>query len=399
MPNHKPIPFMDLKTPHLELADELVEVFREAVSTARFIGGPQVEGFEEEFARYCDAQHSVGVGSGTDAVRFALMACGVKEGDSVVTVPFTFIATTEAISQAGALPEFVDIDSRTFNIDPEALSKFLREGCRRDGEGRLVSRRSGRPVTAVVPVHIYGQPVDMDAVLELAAEFGLQVIEDSAQAVGADYFSRKEDRWRRTGSMGRMAAFSFYPGKNLGACGEAGAVTTNDAELAAKVRMIRDHGQAKKYYHDLEGYNGRLDAIQAGALRIKLRRLDAWTEARRQRAEIYDRSFRDLGGLTAPYQPGWVRSVYHLYVVRVANRDRLAEELAADGIGSGLHYPMSLHQQKAYDYLGYAQGDFPESERAASEIISLPLFPELSSEDQARVCERVKTSLSSSALV
>ena len=213
---------------------------------------------------------AVGVSSGTDALRFALMACGVQQGDVVVTVPNTFIATTEAISQAGALPEFVDIDERTYNLDPAKLKEYLEKQCEVNSSGRLMSLRSGRPVTAVVPVHLYGQMADMDPILELAEQYGLIVVEDACQAHGAEYFSRKQGRWMKAGSIGQAAAFSFYPGKNLGACGEAGAVTTNDAALASKMKMLRDHGQAKKYYHDVEGYNGRLDAIQAGILHAKL---------------------------------------------------------------------------------------------------------------------------------
>ena len=260
------IPFLDLITPHVELEQELVAVFQRALRTAGFIGGPMVEEFEKSFAAFCGTKHSIAISSGTDALRFAIMACGIKPGDVVVTVPHTFIATTEAISQAGALPEFVDIDERTYNMDPEKLQEYLEQQCEKDKSGKLISRRSGRPVTAIVPVHLYGQMVDMDAILDLAARFGLVVIEDACQAHGAEYFSRKQNRWMKAGSMGRAAAFSFYPGKNLGACGEAGAVTTNDTAVAKKISMLRDHGQAEKYYHDIEGYNGRLDAIQAGLL-------------------------------------------------------------------------------------------------------------------------------------
>ena len=262
------IPFLDLVTPHVELERELTDVFQRALRSAGFIGGPMVEEFEKAFAAFCHTKYSVAVNSGTDALRFALMAVGVRQGDVVVTVPHTFIATTEAISQAGALPEFVDVDEQTYNMDPAKLREYLEQKCARDDSGRLISRRSKRPVTAIVPVHLYGQMVDMDAILELADRFGLIVVEDACQAHGAQYFSRKHNAWMMAGSMGRAAAFSFYPGKNLGACGEAGAVTTNEETIAADIRMIRDHGQAKKYYHNIEGYNGRLDAIQAGLLHV-----------------------------------------------------------------------------------------------------------------------------------
>ena len=236
------IPFLDLVTPHIELEQELTGVFRRALVTAGFIGGPMVEDFEKDFATFCGASHSVAVSSGTDALRFAIMACGVEPGDAVVTVPHTFIATTEAISQAGAVPEFVDIDEHTYNMSVEMLRQFLEEQCTREKSGRLVSMRSGRPVTAIVPVHLYGQMADMDPILRLAGKYGLMVIEDACQAHGAEYFSKRLKCWMKAGSMGRAAAFSFYPGKNLGACGEAGAVTTNDTVLADKVKMLRDHG-------------------------------------------------------------------------------------------------------------------------------------------------------------
>jgi dTDP-4-amino-4,6-dideoxygalactose transaminase len=385
------IPFLDLVTPHVELESELTEVFRRALRTAGFIGGPMVEEFEKAFAEFCGAKCAVGVGSGTDALRFALMACGVKPGDVVVTVPNTFIATTEAISQAGALPEFVDIDGRTYNMDPARLGEYLEKQCTVDDTGTLVTRRSGRPVTAVVPVHLYGQMVDMDPILELAERYGLVVIEDACQAHGAEYFSRKHNRWMKAGSMGRAAAFSFYPGKNLGACGEAGAVTTNDATLAAKVKMLRDHGQAKKYYHDVEGYNGRLDAIQAGILRTKLGHLAKWNGQRRERAAEYKRLLTEANcGINPAYEPGWSEAVYHLYVVRTSDRDGFMEHLKQAGIGTGIHYPIPLHLQKAYAALNYRKGDFPVAEKVAAEIVSLPMFPQLTNEQQARVGNEIR---------
>jgi dTDP-4-amino-4,6-dideoxygalactose transaminase len=385
------IPFLDLVTPHVELENELTAVFQQSIRTAGFIGGPMVENFEKAFATFCDAQHSVAVNSGTDALRFALMAAGVRAGDVVVTVPHTFIATTEAISQARALPEFVDIDERTYNMDPEKLREYLEQKCSKDAAGTLVSRRSGRPVTAVVPVHLYGQMADMDAILDLAHRFNLIVVEDACQAHGAEYFSRKQNRWMKAGSIGRAAAFSFYPGKNLGACGEAGAVTTNDGALAAQVRMIRDHGQAKKYYHDVEGYNGRLDAMQAGFLHVKLNHLAKWNEQRRQRAAEYKRLFEvAVSAANIPYEPSWSRAVYHLYVLRTDDREGLMAHLKNAGIGTGIHYPIPLHLQKAYLSLNYSRGDFPNTERAAATIVSLPMFPNLTSEQQARVVNEVQ---------
>ena len=383
------IPFLDLVTPHVELEQELTEVFQKALRTAGFIGGPMVEEFEKAFAEFCGASDSIAVSSGTDALRFALMACGVRPGDVVVTVPHTFIATTEAISQAGATPEFVDIDEHTYNMDPDKLRAYLESECDVDPMGRLISRRSGKPVTAVVPVHLYGQTADMDPILEVAERFDLIVIEDACQAHGAEYFSRKQNRWMKAGSIGRAAAFSFYPGKNLGACGEAGAVTTNDKKIADTVRKLRDHGQAKKYYHDMEGYNGRLDAIQAGLLHAKLAHLAKWNEQRRERAERYNQLLAAEDSLILPHEPTWSRAVYHLFVVRTEDREGLMAHLKNAGIGTGIHYPIPLHLQKAYGCLQYRKGDFPVVERIAAEIVSLPMFPQLTAEQQERVVREI----------
>jgi dTDP-4-amino-4,6-dideoxygalactose transaminase len=384
--NTNSIPFLDLVTPHVEMEQELTEIFRQVLRTAGFIGGPMVEEFEKAFAAFCGTSHSIAISSGTDALRFAIMACGVRPGDVVVTVPHTFIATTEAISQAGALPEFVDIDERTYNMDSEKLREYLEVRCTADKSGKLVSRQSGRPVTAVVPVHLYGQTADMDAIQELADRYGLIVVEDACQAHGAEYFSRKQNRWMRAGSMGVAAAFSFYPGKNLGACGEAGAITSNNAELAKTVKMLRDHGQAQKYYHDIEGYNGRLDAMQAGFLHVKLSHLARWNTLRRERAAEYNRLLANCdAAITPPFEPSWSRAVYHLYVVRTENREGLMAHLKEAGIGTGIHYPVPLHLQKAYSSLGYCAGDFPVCEKVTPQVVSLPMFPQLTSEQQARV--------------
>jgi dTDP-4-amino-4,6-dideoxygalactose transaminase len=389
-PHKDSIPFLDLVTPHVELERELADVFHQTLTTAAFIGGPMVEEFEKAFATFCNTDFSVAISSGTDALRFALMACGVKPGDAVVTVPHTFIATTEAISQAGALPEFVEIDERTYNLDPEKLRQFFETQCTVNKSGKLISRRSGRPITAVVPVHLYGQTADIDAIQELADRYGLIVIEDACQAHGAEYFSRKRGCWMKAGSMGRAAAFSFYPGKNLGACGEAGAVTTNDETVAAKIRMLRDHGQAKKYYHDIEGYNGRLDSLQAGILHVKLAHLAKWNEQRRERAAEYSRLLASGdGSVVAPYEPSWSRAVYHLYVVRTEDRNGMAARLKAVGIGTGIHYPIPLHLQNAYRSKRYKAGDFPVCEKISSEILSLPMFPQLTIGQQAEVVKEV----------
>ena len=427
-----PIPFLDLVATHRELEEELVAVCREAIRSAWFIGGPQVEGFEREFAEYCGTEHCVGVGSGTDAVRFALMAAGVGPGDAVVTVSHTFIATVEAIGQAGAATEFVDIDERTYNLSPEALAEYL-AACETDPTtGRPKGRRTGKPIKAVVPVHLYGQPADMDAIQALADRYNLVIIEDAAQAHGAEYLqsagsgkstaagpaaasgsqptegvhpqastfnpqpSTPSGGWRRTGGFGVAAAFSFSPGKNLGACGEAGAVTTNDGEMAKRIRMLRDHGQARKYYHDLEGYNGRLDAIQAGMLRIKLRHLDNWNAQRRAAAARYNALLTPNSLLptpnscSPPYAPPGTRAGYHLYVIRVSEREGRMAHLKERGIATALHYPVPVHLQDCYRAWGYGPGDLPATERVAAEIVSLPMFPGLTEEQQARVAAGIE---------
>jgi dTDP-4-amino-4,6-dideoxygalactose transaminase len=381
------VPFVDLVASHRELREELRAVFEEVLDTAHFAGGPLVEAFEQDFGAVSGSRFCVAVGNGTDALRFALIAAGVQPGDTVVTVPLTFIATTEAISQAGGRFDLVDIDEPTYTMDPAKLRTYFERQCRRDRRtGRLVSRRTGSPVTAIVPVHLYGQMADMDPIIELAAEHEVVVVEDACQAQGAEYFSKRDGAWRRAGSMGRAAAFSFYPAKNLGACGEAGAITTGDAEVARICRMLRDHGQSAKYAHDFEGYNGRLDAIQAGILHVKLRHLDRWNERRREHARRYTELLAGVDGILAlPFEPTWSRPVYHLYVVRVPDRDRLQQDLGAAGIGTGIHYPTPLHLLRAYEHLGFRHGDFPVAERAAAEVLSLPMFPELTADQQDRV--------------
>jgi dTDP-4-amino-4,6-dideoxygalactose transaminase len=383
------IPFLDLVTPHQELKDDLSFVFQKALATAGFIGGPMVEEFEREFAKYCETEECIGVSNGTDALRFALIAAGIKPGDTVLTVPNTFIATTEAISQAGARPDFVDIDERTYNMDAEKLGAYLEAQCYFD-QGRLKNRKTGSPVTAVIPVHLYGQTADMDPILDLAERYNLMVIEDACQAHGADYFSRRDNRWKKAGSMGAAAAFSFYPGKNLGACGEAGAVTTNDPEIARKIRVLRDHGQSKKYYHDVEGYNGRLDAIQAGILGIKLRHLSEWNNKRRECAARYEGLLgSSIDGIVLPYEPPWAKGVYHLYVIRVRDRVQLQKHLGEANIGTAIHYPVPLHLQKAYACMGHGEGAFPVTERVAKEIVSLPMYPGLQENQQRQIAGQV----------
>jgi dTDP-4-amino-4,6-dideoxygalactose transaminase len=392
MANPTKVPFLDLVAPHKELEVELLDVVKKALSTAGFIGGPMVENFEREFAAFCDAKYCVGVNSGTDALRFAFIAAGVKPGEIIITVPHTFIATTEAISQAGAQIAFVDINEQTYTMDPEKLREYLETKCEFDlKRGELIERRSKQRVVGIVPVHLYGQMSDMDPIQELAAKYNLWVIEDACQAHGAEYFSRKDNVWKRAGSMGLAAAFSFYPGKNLGACGEAGATTTNDEGMAARMKMIRDHGQAKKYYHDIEGYNGRLDSIQAGWLSVKLKHLAKWNESRRSLAHKYHQLLAEAkDAVVLPIEAAWTKGVYHLYVVRVQDREALQTALSEAGVGTGIHYPIPLHLQKAYAALGYKLGDFPVTERVALEIVSLPMFPQLTAEQQDLVAAKVK---------
>jgi dTDP-4-amino-4,6-dideoxygalactose transaminase len=400
MANPTKIPFLDLVTPHQELETELLAVVKKAFSNAGFIGGPMVEEFEREFAAFCGAKHCVGVNSGTDALRFAFMAAGVQPGNIVVTVPHTFIATTEAISQAGAQIAFVDIHERTYTMDPEKLREYLVSRCEVNPQsGELIERVSKRRVVGIVPVHLYGQTADMDPILELAEKYNLFVIEDACQAHGAQYFSKKENTWKLAGSMGKAAAFSFYPGKNLGACGEGGAATTNDPAMAARMKMIRDHGQAKKYYHDIEGYNGRLDSIQAGWLSVKLRHLEKWNELRRSHAHSYHELLAEAkDAVVVPVEAAWTKGVYHLYVVRVQDREAFQAALAVAGIGTGIHYPIPLHLQKAYESLNFKQGDFPVTERVAAEIVSLPMFPQMTQEQvkevAAKVCEVLPVKMS-----
>lgn len=387
--SNSPVPFLDLVTPHRELEHELVEAFRTALRSAAFVGGAELDAFEREFAAFCGTKYCVGVANGTDAVRFALMASGVGRGDAVVTVSHTFIATTEAISQAGAETEFVDIDARTYCMSPDALDHYLHSCARDPMTGRPRGKRTGRPIKAIVPVHLYGQVAEMEAIQSIAAHYNLLVVEDACQAHGAEY--RSAHGWRKAGNFGVAAAFSFYPGKNLGACGEAGAVTTNDEQVARTIKMLREHGQAAKYYHDLEGYNGRLDAIQAAFLRVKLRHLDAWNMQRRAAAARYGDLLASMPEVTLPFESERSQAVYHLFVVRHPNRDALLDHLKQHGVNCGLHYPLPVHLQKCYRDWGYSAGSLPVTEQAAAEILSLPMFPGLTTEQQTQVAAALES--------
>lgn len=361
------VPFLDLVAQHQPLEAELVEVFRRAVQKAAFVGGVEVESFEREFADFVGAPQAVGVNSGTDGLRFAYQALGLKSGDEVITVSNTFIATTEAISQAGGAIKFVDVDQGTMTMDPAKVESAI-----------------GPRTVGIVPVHLYGQSCDMDPILEIARRRKLWIVEDAAQAHGATY------KGRPVGSMGDLAAWSFYPGKNLGSCGEGGAVTGADLRLLETVRRLREHGQAKKYYHEIEGYNGRLHAIQAGFLRVKLRHLAGWNEGRRKAAAAYRQALAGIPQISLPVEADYSRHVYHLFVIQAERREALQQHLGGQGIGTGLHYPLPLHLQKAYAHLGLGAGALPVTERIAGTILSLPMFPELTGAQIDRVAESVR---------
>jgi len=360
------IPLVDLRIQYLSIKDEIDKAIQRVIDSTDFIMSDEVRLFEEEFARYCNANCGVGTSSGTSALHLALLACGVGPGAEVITVPFTFVATTEAISQAGARVVFVDINEDSYTIDVNHI------------EAAITPRTK-----AILPVHLYGQPADMDPIMEIASKHGLKVIEDAAQAHGAEYKGTK------VGSIGDAACFSFYPAKNLGAYGDAGMLVTNSKEIAKKARLLRNHGRMKKYEHLIEGYNCRLDTIQAAILRVKLRHLDEWTEKRRRNAALHDEMLVD-GKVITPKEVGYAKHVYHLYVIRVGNRDTLRDRLKATGIATGTHYPIPLHLQEAYRYLGYRRGGFPASERCADEVLSLPLYPELKEREIEYVADRVR---------
>jgi dTDP-4-amino-4,6-dideoxygalactose transaminase len=361
------VPFLDLKSHHAPILEEINAAIREVIDSAAFAGGPFVARFEQDFAAFCDSRHAVGVASGTDALWFALLAIGVGPGDEVITVPNSFMATAEAITYCGAEPVFVDVDERTYTMDPQKLDLAI------------TSRTK-----AIIPVHLFGQPADMDPILEFARANGLFVIEDAAQAHGAVYKGHK------VGTLGDAACFSFYPGKNLGAFGEAGAVVTNSDELDKKMRILRDHGQIQKYYHSMIGWNGRMDGIQGAVLQIKLRHLEKGNGLRRSHAAHYDAALREIDEIVTPFCPTRVTPVYHIYAIRIQERDSVMRSLADKGIGTGVHYPVPIHLQEAYRYLGYGSGSFPIAEKCAEEFLSLPMFPELTREQLDYVVRRVK---------
>jgi dTDP-4-amino-4,6-dideoxygalactose transaminase len=364
------IPFVDLKAQYQSIKPEIGEAIDRVLESTQFVLGPEVAAFEQEFAAFCQTDRAIGVNTGTSALHLALLAAGILPGDEVITVPFTFVATTAAIVYAGARPVFVDVDPATFNMDPNRI------------EAAITTR-----TRAILPVHLYGQPANMDPIMEIARRHNLVVIEDACQAHGAEY------NGRRAGSIGDLGCFSFYPGKNLGAYGEGGAVTTNNPDFARNVRMLRDWGTESKYHHLVKGYNFRLEEIQAAVLRVKLRHLEGWTEARRTCAARYTELLRG-SGVQTPAERSGVRHVFHLYAVRTRQREALQQSLRAEGVQTGIHYPIPVHLQPAHADLGHMAGDFPYSEAAAAEVLSLPMYPELTPVQQRQVAEAVKRATS-----
>jgi len=360
------VPYLDLKAQYQSIKPEIDAALARVLESCQFVLGPEVAAFEQEFAAYCGTAECIALNSGTSALHLALLAAGVGQGDEVITVPFTFVASVAAVVYTGARPVLVDIDSRSFNMDPFAI------------EAAITPRTK-----AILPVHLYGQPADMAPIMEIAKRHGLVVIEDAAQAHGAKY------KGRPVGSIGDMACFSFYPGKNLGAYGEGGAVTTSNPDYARTIRMLRDWGQDRKYHHLLHGYNYRMEGFQGAILRVKLRHLERWTEARRSVVEQYNNLLAD-SGVETPTEMPWARHVYHVYTLRADERDGLQTALQAEGIQTGIHYPVPVHLQPAYADLGYGRGAFPRSEKAAEQVLSLPLYPELSSQAIAEVAAAVK---------
>jgi dTDP-4-amino-4,6-dideoxygalactose transaminase len=346
------IPLVDLQAQYRSIRPEIDAAVSRVLDSAQYVLGPAVTAFERDFARYCGTAEAIGVNSGTSALHLSLLAAGVGPGDEVITVPFTFVASVAAIEYAGARPVFVDVEPDQLTMDPAAIEAAITPRTR-----------------AIVPVHLYGHPADMNPILDIAARRGIPVIEDACQAHGAEYHGR------RCGTLGTLACFSFYPGKNLGAYGEGGAVVTDDAEAAARIRLLRSWGEETRYEHKYRGFNYRMDGIQGAILGVKLRHLDAWTEARRDRAAVYARLLRDR--VRVPTERTGSKHVYHVFAVRLADRDAWRAKLAEAGVQTGVHYPIPVHLQPAYRDLGYARGDFPVSEAAAAEVLSLPMFPEL----------------------
>jgi dTDP-4-amino-4,6-dideoxygalactose transaminase len=403
------VPLLDLKAQYQTIKHEMWEAVEEVLESQHFILGPKVEALEEAVAPYCGCQYAVGVSSGTDGLLIALMAAGIGSGHGVITTPFTFFATGGSIVRAGSRPFFVDIDPGTYNLDPMEVKAFAEAECRfESGAQRLVHRESGMSIRAIMPVHLYGQCADMDGILEIANKYGLVVVEDGAQAIGAEYPSIHNEVPLRAGSMGHFGCFSFFPSKNLGGYGDGGMVTTNDAETADRLKILRVHGSKPKYYHQLVGGNFRLDALQAAVLLVKLKYLDGWAAKRRQNAAYYHSLFQQSSlvekGCVVPPRAVWEESsqetdaipqlighIYNQYVIRAKERDELRAYLNGQDIGTEIYYPLALHQQQCFVELGYKAGDFAESETAAAETLALPVYPELDQPQQDYVVEKISS--------
>lgn len=364
------VPFLDLKSQYLSIKDEVAVAIQQVLDNTAFASGPFVAKFEKQFAEFCQTQHAAGVSSGTSALWLSLLALGVGPGDEVITVPDTFIATAEAISFTGAKPVFVDVEDKTYNMNPALLEAAITPRTR-----------------AIIPVHLFGQMADMDPIMAVAKKHKLFVIEDASQAHGAEY------KGKRAGSIGDLGCFSFYPGKNLGAYGEGGAVVTNNAELDKKVRMLRDHGQSEKYIHAMIGWNGRLDGFQGAILSVKLKYIQDWNEARRSHARQYSQLLAGVKGVIAPVEASYAKHIYHVYAIRVPNRKALMDALAQKDIHCGIHYPVPVHLQEAYRMLGLGPGSFPVAEKCADEFVSLPMYPELTEAQVAAVVAEIKNFL------
>jgi dTDP-4-amino-4,6-dideoxygalactose transaminase len=366
------IPFLDLQAHHRPMRAELERAMAEVLDSGAFAGGPFVAAFEKDFARYCGAEFAVGVGSGTEALWLTLLALGIGPGDEVITVPSTFMATAEAISFCGARPVFVDIEEQTYTMDPALLEQAITPRTK-----------------AVIPVHLFGQTAEMDKILAIAGQHGLPVVEDACQAHGALYHGKK------AGTLGVAGCYSFYPGKNLGAFGEAGAVVTQRGDLEAKIKVLRDHGQVRKYYHSMVGWNARMDGIQGAVLRVKLKNLDAANSQRRARAGLYNELLAGAQEIITPFEAPYNRHIYHVYAVRVPDRDRVLQAMADQGVSCAIHYPIPVHLQECYRSLGYHQGSFPVAERCAQKFLSLPMYPELSADQVQAVASALKTAVAS----
>jgi dTDP-4-amino-4,6-dideoxygalactose transaminase len=361
------IPFVDLRAQYQTIKSEVDTAMWEVIDACAFAGGPFVEAFEADFARFCGSKFAVGVSNGTEALWLALHALGIGPGDEVITVPNTFIATAEAISFCGARPVFVDVDENTYTMDPDLL------------ESAITPRTK-----AVIPVHLFGQMAEMEPIMAVSGRHGLPVIEDASQAQGAEY------KGKRAGSLGVAGCFSFYPSKNLGAFGEAGAVVTNDRELVGKLRLLRDHGQAPRYHHQVVGWNARMDGLQGAILKVKLRYLSAWNESRLRNALLYDSLLAGVNGIATPVTNEGAKHVFHVYAVRTDRRDALMKHLEHSSVGCGIHYPVPIHLQQAYAFLGLQKGSYPVAEKCAEELLSLPMYPELREHQVRSVVDRIK---------